>query len=71
MKLKESDRKRSFVSRNRLQELLLTQGEPFTAKESNEFWSFLDSVGGRVDGNVEYETFVKMITEQALFNMNK
>ncbi|CBY19556.1 unnamed protein product [Oikopleura dioica] len=69
VKLKESDRKRSFVSRRRLRELLTSDGEPFSAEESDEFWSFLDSVGGRVDDNVDYEDFVKKITEEVLFNL--
>ncbi|CAG5107868.1 Oidioi.mRNA.OKI2018_I69.chr1.g3527.t1.cds [Oikopleura dioica] len=71
VKLKESDRKRSFVSRRRLRELLLTDGEPFSQQESDEFWNFLDSVGGRRDDNVEYENFVKKITEEALFNFKQ
>ena len=71
VKLKESDRKRSFVSRRRLRELLTTDGEPFSAQESEEFWNFLDSVGGRVGDNVDYEDFVKKITEEALFNLQK
>ena len=69
--MKESDRKRSFVSRRRLRELLLTDGEPFSQQESDEFWNFLDSVGGRRDDNVEYEKFVKKITEEALFNFKQ